>query len=66
MPLLQAQQPLDVYSEVDVTEERSNPLLTENEKNQKHQTVDSKKIYLKAHDLFHKGDYSSAIKFEIC
>ena len=34
-----------------------------NEKNQKHQTVDSKKIYLKAHDLFHKGDYSSAIKF---
>ena len=34
-----------------------------NEKNQKPQTVDSKKIYLKAHDLFHKGDYSSAIKF---
>ena len=34
-----------------------------NKNKQKLQKLDSKKMYIKAHQLFHKGDYSSAVKF---
>ena len=35
----------------------------ENNKNKNTQNVNSDKMYKKAHQLFHKGDYSSALKF---
>ena len=38
-------------------------LVTWLESNQKVQKLDSERMYSKAHDLFHKGNYSSAIKF---
>ena len=34
-----------------------------NKNKQKLQKLDSKKMYIKAHQFFHKGDYSSAVKF---
>jgi len=34
-----------------------------NAKNKETQKVDNDKIYKKAHELFHKGDYTAAIKF---
>ena len=34
-----------------------------NKNKQKVQKLDSKKMYAKAHHLFHEGDYSSAVKF---
>ena len=36
-----------------------------NEKNQKCHKIDSVKYYNQAHDFFHQGDYSSAIKFSV-